>query len=79
MEIQEMKRFAIFCGTYNLLMGGAKDFRESVETLEAAHKVAKQIAKTEIFKQWVQIFDKKTDELTTYTIVDGELKEQECK
>ncbi|WP_444893603.1 hypothetical protein ACJJIE_03715 [Microbulbifer sp. TRSA001] len=79
MENQAMERFAIFCGTYNLLMGGAKDFRESVETLEAAHEVAKQIAKTEVFKQWVQIFDKKTDELTTYTIVDGELREQECK
>lgn len=71
-----MNRFAIFCGTYNLLMGGAKDFKESHPTKEAALKRAKEIAKTETFVRWVQIFDKATDKYTVYVIVDGELKEE---
>ncbi|MFA0812441.1 hypothetical protein [Microbulbifer epialgicus] len=72
-----MNRFAIFSGTYNLLMGGAKDFKESRPTKEAAIKGAQDIAKTETFVRWVQIFDKKTEELTTYSVVDGELKKRE--
>ncbi|WHI46559.1 hypothetical protein [Microbulbifer sp. VAAF005] len=70
-----MNRFAIFYGTYNLLMGGAKDFKESHPTEEAALKRAKEIAKTETFVNWVQIFDKATDKYIVYVIVDGELKE----
>ncbi|WP_445362067.1 hypothetical protein ACJJIQ_00105 (plasmid) [Microbulbifer sp. ANSA003] len=73
-----MNRFAMFYGTYNLLMGGAKDFKESHPTKEAALKRAKDIAKTEIFVRWVQVFDKVTDKLTTYRVVDGELQEEEC-
>ncbi|MFA0812659.1 hypothetical protein [Microbulbifer epialgicus] len=71
-----MKRYALFCGTYNLLMGGANDFQESVETLEEVKEKAEQIAKEKRFKYWVQIFDKETDTFTTYSVVDGELKER---
>ncbi|BBM03959.1 hypothetical protein [Microbulbifer sp. GL-2] len=71
-----MNRYALFCGTYNLMMGGVKDFQESAETLEEAKKKAAQIAKEELFKYWVQIFDKQTDQFTTYSIVDGQLKER---
>ncbi|WKD49103.1 pyocin activator PrtN family protein [Microbulbifer spongiae] len=31
-----MKRYAFFCGAYNLQMGGIKSCRESLETREAA-------------------------------------------
>ncbi|BBM00420.1 MULTISPECIES: hypothetical protein [Microbulbifer] len=71
-----MKRYALFCGSYNLLMGGAKDFRQSAETLKEAKEKAEQIAKEKRFKYWVQIFDKETDTFTSYSIVNGELKER---
>ncbi|WP_444901317.1 hypothetical protein ACJJIG_17710 [Microbulbifer sp. SSSA007] len=72
-----MNRYALFCGTYNLMMGGVKDFQESAETLEEAKEKAAQIAKEELFKYWVQIFDKETDQFTTYSIIDGQLKERD--
>ncbi|WHI52955.1 hypothetical protein P3339_09395 [Microbulbifer sp. MLAF003] len=72
-----MNRYALFCGTYNLMMGGIKDFQESAETLEEAKEKAAQIAKEELFKYWVQIFDKETDQFTTYSIIDGQLKERD--
>ncbi|WP_299588952.1 hypothetical protein [uncultured Microbulbifer sp.] len=58
-----MKRYAAFSGTYNLMIGGAKDFQESVETLKEAKEKAAQIAKEECFKYLVQIFDKKLTNL----------------
>ncbi|WP_444902558.1 hypothetical protein ACJJIG_10640 [Microbulbifer sp. SSSA007] len=73
-----MDRFAIFYGSYNLQMGGAKDFKESHPNKEEARKRAEEIAKENFFASWVQIFDKVTDELTIYSVVDGELKERDC-
>ncbi|AWF81881.1 hypothetical protein BTJ40_14185 [Microbulbifer sp. A4B17] len=70
-----MERFAIFSGTYNLLMGGVKDFKQSFYTQEEALKEAKRIAKRELFIHWVQIFDKKTDKAKIYRIVGKELVE----
>ncbi|USD22123.1 hypothetical protein MJO52_03030 [Microbulbifer variabilis] len=73
-----MKRFAIFCGSYNsLMMGGAKDFKESVHTEEQALERVKEIAKPEAFLDWIQIFDKKTDKARNFKFYRGELKEQE--
>ncbi|MDP5210957.1 hypothetical protein [Microbulbifer sp. 2205BS26-8] len=72
-----MNRYALFCGTYNLLMGGVKDFLESLETKEEAKEKAEQIAK-DPFVDWVQIFDKKTDATTIYKVIDGKLVECEA-
>jgi len=71
-----MKGYALFCGSYNLLMGAAKDFRESEEPLIEAKEKAGQIAKEKRFKYLGQTFDKETDTFTTYSIVNGELKER---
>ncbi|WP_444884676.1 hypothetical protein [Microbulbifer sp. PSTR4-B] len=79
MRKQYLNRFAVFSGTYNLMMGGAKDFKESLPTKQAAEEMAKEIARSEFFTSWVQIFDKVTDQITTYRIVDGELKQEECE
>ncbi|WKD48976.1 hypothetical protein [Microbulbifer spongiae] len=71
-----MKRYALFCGAYNLQMGGIKNFQKSFETEEAAKEKTEQIAK-DPFVDWVQIFDKKTDAATIYKVIDGKLVE--CK
>ncbi|MFS1525350.1 hypothetical protein ACL7TT_14765 [Microbulbifer sp. 2304DJ12-6] len=71
-----MRRYAVFCGSYNLMIGGAKDLLESFETLEKAKEKVEQIPKENSFANWVQIFDKETEEVTVYTIVDGKLKER---
>ncbi|WKD51094.1 hypothetical protein [Microbulbifer spongiae] len=72
-----MKRYTFFCGAYNLMMGGIKDFRESFETEEEAKEKAEQIAK-DPFVDWVQIFDKKTDTATIYKVINGKLVECEA-
>ncbi|WP_444922672.1 hypothetical protein ACJJH9_00175 (plasmid) [Microbulbifer sp. DLAB2-AF] len=79
MRKQYLNRFAVFSGAYNLMMGGAKDFKESLSTKQTAEEMAKEIARDECFARWVQIFDKVTDQITTYRIVDGELKQEECE
>ncbi|WP_299942171.1 hypothetical protein [uncultured Microbulbifer sp.] len=72
-----MKRYAFFCGTYNLMMGGIKDFQESLETEEEAKEKAEKTAK-DPFVDWVQIFDKETDAATIYKIIDGKLVESKA-
>ncbi|WP_226649015.1 hypothetical protein [Microbulbifer variabilis] len=74
-----MKRYALFSGAYNLMMGGVKDLRQSYHTEKKAFEVATQIAKSDIFTSWVQIFDKKTDTAKIYSVVDGKLKERKGK
>lgn len=73
-----MNRFVIFNGNYNLQMGGAKDFKGSYPTKVEAKTIAKKIAKENFFISWIQIFDKITDEYTSYSVVGGELKERNC-
>ncbi|GAA5444865.1 hypothetical protein Misp06_03057 [Microbulbifer sp. NBRC 101763] len=70
-----MNRFAIFSDTYNLMMDGAKDFIESHPTKEAAQARVKEVASSEPFIYWLQVFDKATDTLTTYRVVNGEARE----
>ncbi|GAA5445806.1 hypothetical protein Misp06_04011 [Microbulbifer sp. NBRC 101763] len=74
-----MKRYALFCGAYNLMMGGIKDFKQSFHTEEEAQEAAKQVAKNEIFTHWAQIFDKKTDTAKVYSVINGKLKRREDK
>ncbi|WP_299582009.1 hypothetical protein [uncultured Microbulbifer sp.] len=74
-----MKRYALFSGAYNLMMGGVIDFKQSYHTEKEAFEVATQIAKNDIFTSWVQIFDKKTDTAKIYSVVDGKLKERKDK
>lgn len=65
-----MERYALFTGTYNLLMGGIKDFKRSFHNEEDAYKEIEQIAKTDPFTHWAQIFDKRTDKARIFNIVD---------
>ncbi|WHI46625.1 hypothetical protein ACJJIW_20110 [Microbulbifer sp. JMSA004] len=72
-----MERYALLTGTYNLLMGGIKDFKRSFHNEEDAYKEIEQIANTDPFTRWAQIFDKRTDKARTFNIVDK--KVIECK
>ncbi|WP_445363930.1 hypothetical protein ACJJIQ_05250 [Microbulbifer sp. ANSA003] len=65
-----MERYALFTGTYNLLMGGIKDFKRSFHNEEDAYKEIEQIAKTDPFTDWAQIFDKRTDKARIFNIID---------
>ncbi|WP_444933561.1 hypothetical protein [Microbulbifer sp. JTAC008] len=72
-----MERYALFTGTYNLLMGGIKDFKRSFHNEEDAYKEIEQIAKTDQFTHWAQIFDKRTDKARIFNIIDGNVIESE--
>ncbi|WP_444931540.1 hypothetical protein ACJJIF_07120 [Microbulbifer sp. SSSA002] len=76
-----MERYALFTGTYNLLMGGIKDFKRSYATEEEAYQEVERIAQQELFTHWAQIFDKKTDTAKIYRIDDKKItedKSQDC-
>ncbi|WP_445361560.1 hypothetical protein ACJJIL_07345 [Microbulbifer sp. EKSA005] len=71
-----MGRYALFTGTYNLLMGGIKDFKRSFNNEEDAYKEIAQTAKINPFIHWAQIFDKKTDKTKVFHIVDKKVIER---
>ncbi|WP_444893471.1 hypothetical protein ACJJIE_02755 [Microbulbifer sp. TRSA001] len=71
-----MERYALLTGTYNLLMGGIKDFKRSFHNEEDAYKEIEQIANTDPFTQWAQIFDKKTDKVRIFSIIDKKVIER---
>ncbi|BBM00475.1 hypothetical protein [Microbulbifer sp. GL-2] len=70
-----MDRYALFTGTYNLMMGGIKDFKRSYATVEKAYEEVERIAKNDPFTKWAQIFDKKTDTAKIYRIKDKKITE----
>ncbi|MCO1336639.1 hypothetical protein MO867_20140 [Microbulbifer sp. OS29] len=75
------KRYALFTGAYNLMMGGIKDLKRSYATEKEAYKEVEHIAKTDPFTHWAQIFDKKTDTAKVYRIKDKKITEdkpQDC-
>ncbi|GAB2875902.1 hypothetical protein ACCI51_14000 [Microbulbifer echini] len=76
-----MERYALLTGTYNLLMGGIKDFKRSYPTEKEAFKEVQRIAKNDPFTQWAQIVDKKTDTAKIYRIADKKIiedKSEDC-
>ncbi|WP_444917618.1 hypothetical protein [Microbulbifer sp. JMSA003] len=70
-----MKRYALLTGTYNLLMGGIRDLKYSFHNEEDAYKAIEQIAMTDPFTHWAQIFDKKTDKVRVFNIINREVIE----
>ncbi|WP_444893463.1 hypothetical protein ACJJIE_02700 [Microbulbifer sp. TRSA001] len=66
-------------GTYNLSMGGIKDFKRSYATEEKAFEEVQRIAQNDLFTHWAQIFDKKTDKAKIYRIVDKKIIEEKPK
>ncbi|WP_444897761.1 hypothetical protein [Microbulbifer sp. SSSA005] len=74
-----MERYALLTGTYNLLMGGIKDFKRSYATEEEALEEIQRIAQNDLFTHWAQIFDKKTDKAKIYRIVDKKIIEEKPK
>ncbi|WP_192879384.1 hypothetical protein [Microbulbifer sp. A4B17] len=74
-----MERYALLTGTYNLLMGGIKDFKRSYTTEEEAFKEVQRIAQNDLFTHWAQIFDKKNDKAKIYRIVDKKVIEEKPK
>ncbi|WP_444941376.1 hypothetical protein ACJJI3_02395 [Microbulbifer sp. ZKSA004] len=73
-----MERYALFTGTFNLLMGGIKDFKRSFHNEEDAYKEIGQIANIDPFTNWAQIFDKKTDKARVFHIVDKKVIESKA-
>ncbi|WP_444914156.1 hypothetical protein [Microbulbifer sp. TRSA007] len=73
-----MERYALFTGTYNLLMGGIKDFKRSFHDKEDAYTEIEQIAQIDPFIHWAQIFDKKTDKARVFHIVDKKVIESKA-
>ncbi|WP_444939451.1 hypothetical protein [Microbulbifer sp. JMSA002] len=74
-----MKRYALLTGSYNLLMGGIKDFKHPYATEEEAFEEVHRIAQNDPFTDWAQIFDKKTDKAKIYRIVDKKVIEEKPK
>ncbi|WP_020413156.1 hypothetical protein [Microbulbifer variabilis] len=74
-----MKRFALFSGGYDLMMGGVKHLKKSFHTEAEAKQEAEEIAKSDPFAYWVQILDKKTDAAKIFSIVKGKLKRRKDK
>ncbi|WP_444893412.1 hypothetical protein ACJJIE_02435 [Microbulbifer sp. TRSA001] len=70
-----MKRYALFTGTYDLMMGGTEDFKRSYATEKEAYKEVEHIAQKDPFTKWAQIFDKKTDTAKIYLIKDKKITE----
>ncbi|USD22554.1 hypothetical protein MJO52_05325 [Microbulbifer variabilis] len=78
---RKINRFAIFAERIHLMNGGAKSFRDSAPTEEAAMDLAEEIAKSEkaVFYSWLQILDVMTGNYTEYSIkTGGVLEEREC-
>ncbi|WP_444888277.1 hypothetical protein [Microbulbifer sp. JMSA008] len=78
---KKINRFAIFAERIHLMNGGAKSFRDSAPTEEAAMDLAEEIAKSEkaVFYSWLQILDIMTGNYTEYSIkTGGVLEEREC-
>ncbi|WP_445364431.1 hypothetical protein ACJJIQ_09250 [Microbulbifer sp. ANSA003] len=76
-----VNRFAIFAGRVHLMNGGARNFRNSASTEQAAMELAVKIAKKSQesqFFSWLQIVDRATEKYTEYSILrGGELEERE--
>ncbi|WP_444910787.1 hypothetical protein [Microbulbifer sp. TRSA005] len=66
-------RYAIFAERVHLMNGGAKSFRGSAPTEEAAMELAEEIAKSKKaeFYSWLQILDIVTETYTEYSIKWG--------
>ncbi|AWF80269.1 hypothetical protein BTJ40_05280 [Microbulbifer sp. A4B17] len=78
---RKINRFAIFAERVHLMNGGAKSFRDSAPTEEAAKVLAEEIAKSEkaVFYSWLQILDIMTGDYIEYSIKrGGVLEEREC-
>ncbi|WP_445354924.1 hypothetical protein ACJJI5_18800 [Microbulbifer sp. EKSA008] len=75
---KNINRYAIFAERIHLMNGGAKSFRGSVSTEEAAMELAKEIAKSKKaeFYIWLQILDIVTGTYTEYSIKWGGVLEK---
>ncbi|WP_444912283.1 hypothetical protein [Microbulbifer sp. PAAF003] len=75
-----VNRYAIFAERVHLMNGGAKSFRGSAPTEEAAKELAKKIAKSKkaLFYSWLQILDIVTGEFTEYSIERGGVLVERC-
>ncbi|USD22557.1 hypothetical protein MJO52_05340 [Microbulbifer variabilis] len=69
----KVNRFAIFAERVHLMNGGAKSFRGSAPTEEAAMELAEEIAKSKKaeFYSWLQILDIVNGRFTEYSIMRG--------
>ncbi|WP_444891032.1 hypothetical protein [Microbulbifer sp. DLAB2-AA] len=74
----KVNRYAIFAERVHLMNGGAKSFRGSAPTEEAAMELAKEIAKSKkaAFYSWLQILDIVTGTYTEYSIKWGGVLEK---
>ncbi|MCO1336257.1 hypothetical protein MO867_18150 [Microbulbifer sp. OS29] len=75
-----VNRYAIFAERVHLMNGGAKSFRGSAPTEEAAMELAKEIAKSKkaAFYSWLQILDIVTGKFTEYSIERSGVLVERC-
>ncbi|WP_226646132.1 hypothetical protein [Microbulbifer variabilis] len=75
---RKINRFAIFAERIHLMNGGAKSYRGSAPTDEAAMELAEEIAKSEKaeFYSWLQILDISTGRFIEYSIKRGGVLEE---
>ncbi|WP_152452127.1 hypothetical protein [Microbulbifer sp. THAF38] len=76
-----INRYAVFAERIHLMNGGAKSYRGSAPTEEAAMELAEEIAKSKKaeFYSWLQILDIVTGTYTEYSIKwGGVLEERGC-
>ncbi|WP_444908958.1 hypothetical protein [Microbulbifer sp. TRSA005] len=68
-----VNRYAIFAERVHLMNGGAKSFRGSAPSEEAAMELAEEIAKSKKaeFYSWLQILDIVTGKFTEYSVERG--------
>ncbi|WP_444898854.1 hypothetical protein ACJJIX_12785 [Microbulbifer sp. VAAC004] len=73
-----VNRYAIFAERVHLMNGGAKSFRGSAPTEEAAMELAEEIAKSKkaTFYSWLQILDIATGSYSEYSIKWGGILER---
>ncbi|BBM00175.1 hypothetical protein [Microbulbifer sp. GL-2] len=76
----KVNRFAIFAERVHLMNGGAKSYRDSAPTQEAAKELAEEIAKSKKaqFYSWLQILDIVTGKFTEYSIERGGVLVERC-
>lgn len=69
----KVSRFAIFAERVHLLNCGAKSFRASAPTQEAAKELVEKFAKSKkaLHYSWLQILDMATGKFTEYSIKRG--------
>ncbi|BBM04155.1 hypothetical protein [Microbulbifer sp. GL-2] len=74
----KVNRYAIFAERVHLMNGGAKSYRDSAPTEEAALELAEEIAKSKKaeFYSWLQILDIMTGAYTEYSIKWGGVLER---